>query len=62
MINIKCTIRTPQFKNGEVDRYHTQSGTFNLWSSLFTPSGYYKSRDHQVQFRNYREFKKYRIK
>ena len=49
---IKCTIRTPQFKNGEVDRFHQQEGIIDTKTFLFTPDSTVWNGNHEVQFQS----------
>lgn len=61
---IKCTIKTPQFKDNEVHYWHTQTGIFDTRDSLFTPSNWPagpKKGDHPVQFKSIEDFNKYKV-
>lgn len=59
---IKCTIRTPQHKDGKIHYWRVQYGEFNELTFLFTPDSPKKDGDHNVQFHSMEDFKKYRVK
>jgi hypothetical protein len=65
MTLIKCEIKTPQFKDGKIYRYHRQSGIFNTDTLLFSPNlgmfGQWCNGDHPVQFGNIKQFNGCRI-
>lgn len=50
------TIKTPQHKNGKIDRWHTQKGTIDKKTWVFTPLNK-TNGDHEVHFHNEANFK-----
>lgn len=64
---IKCTIKTPQHKDGKIHFWHTQSGELHINTFLFTPSKpkwkiWKRVWDHKVQFSSMEDFKKYQVR
>lgn len=57
---IYCTISTPQFIGKGKKRMHTQSGTFNTESLLFTPHQTIGG-NHPVQFQSTKQFHHFKI-
>lgn len=60
MIRTKCTISTPQFKDGKAWYYHIQEGKFNFLTKRFTPNDRLNG-NHTVQFRSVADFRKSKI-
>ena len=57
------TIRTPQYKDGEIFEYVIQKGSLDTNTYLFTPSekiGHSVVGMHEVQFKNEREYLLYK--
>lgn len=63
-IGVPCKVRTPQFKNGKIDYWHTQEGFLNPDTFVFTPKNYPKHAkgDHKIDFHNMEGFKKFQVK
>lgn len=56
---IKCTIRTPQFKDGIVHEWKVQEGELDIQTFLFTPND--KIGGHRVQFHSLKDFNKFMV-
>ena len=61
MITEKCTIRTPQFRNGKIWYFHVQDGTFNYLTKTFIPDDK-EHGNHVVRFGSIRQFRKLLMK
>lgn len=55
-----CTVKTPQFKDGVIYKWTTQSGEINTKTWVFTPDN--KFTGHTVFFETKEIFEKFKVK
>lgn len=54
------TVKTPQFKDGKIDRYHTQAGIYDSRHGGFIPEKA-GNGNHKIHFGSLENLKKFQV-